>query len=89
MLSLIHIYLIADSTYGQNDIQHFDLSIPSDTLAASNTLKFEHRLTGTSDLFGTAYYRVEYPRDWNFSSLNYFKFGLEASTCLLYTSRCV
>lgn len=76
--------LIADSTYGQNDIQHFDLSIPAGTLAASNTLKFEHRLTGTSDLFGTAYYRVEYPRDWNFSSLNYFKFGLEASTTAQY-----
>ena len=53
-------------------------------MAASNTLKFEHRLTGTSDLFGTAYYRVEYPRDWNFSSLNYFKFGLEASTTAQY-----
>jgi hypothetical protein len=76
--------LQADSAYGVNDVQHFDLSIPSNLLSASNTLKLEHRLTGLADVFGVPYWSIEYPRDWNFSGLNYVHFKIKQSTSAQY-----
>jgi hypothetical protein len=76
--------LQADSSYGINDVQHFDLSIPGSLLSTSNSLKLEHRLTGLADVFGVPYWSIEYPRDWNFSGLQYAHVTINPSTSAQY-----
>lgn len=76
--------LQADSTYGISDIQQFDLSFPSSLLSTTNTLKLEHRLTGIADIFGMSFWSIEYPRDWNFNGLDFYKFKVDASVASQY-----
>ncbi|MCC6185536.1 MAG: hypothetical protein IT256_00135, partial [Chitinophagaceae bacterium] len=76
--------LLADSTYGISDVQHFDMSFPSTLLTSSNTLKFEHRQTGNADVFGVPYWSIDYPRDWDFSGSNFIKFKVNAATSAQY-----
>ena len=76
--------LLADSSYGISDIQHFDLSIPSTLLSASNTLTLEHRETGIADIFGLSFWSIEYPRDWNFSGQHFITFKVPSSSTSQY-----
>lgn len=73
-----------DVTYGVNDVFHFNLAIPQAALASSNTLTFEHRNTGLSDLFGVPYWKIEYPRDFNFNAAHFITFSIEASSTYQY-----
>lgn len=70
--------LKADVKYGVSDIKHFDISLPASELGLSNTITFTHSQTGIADAFGLPYWRLEYPRDWNFSGADFFKFRLDA-----------
>lgn len=76
--------LKADVVYGVNDIRQFDLSIPATDLSTSNTLTFAHSQTGIADVFGYPYWKLEYPRDWNFSGQDYFRFRINASASNQY-----
>lgn len=71
--------LKADVVYGVSDIKRFDLTFPSTELSSANTLNFTHSNTGVSDIFGLSFWRLDYPRDWNFSGLNYYTFSVNAS----------
>ncbi len=71
-------------SYGISDIKHLDISVPSSELIATNTLGFSHYSTGAVDEFGVPYWQIEYPRNWDFSGLDFFTFKLEANASNQY-----
>lgn len=73
-----------DVVYEKSDIIHLDISIPSTELNAINTLQLSHRQTGLDDNFGIPYWRIDYPRNWNFNGYDYYAFGIDASANAQY-----
>lgn len=76
--------LKADVVYGVSDIQRFDLLVPSTELSTSNTLTFTHTETGVADNFYIVFWEIEYPRDWNFSGADFFRFKVDAASSSQY-----
>jgi len=78
--------LIADSTISYDVTKHFDVGISSSLLSSSNTMQFTCTMTGSSnfDYYGSSYISVKYPRDFNVSGLDYFKFQLDPSSSFQY-----
>jgi hypothetical protein len=76
--------LKADVVYGISDIQRFDMLVPSTELSASNTLTFTHTETGVADNFYIVFWEVEYPRNWNFSGADFFRFKVDAGSSAQY-----
>jgi hypothetical protein len=73
-----------DVVYEKSDVVHFDINIPSTELSLSNILKLSHSGSGLDDNFGIPYWRIDYPRDWNFNGYDYFKFRIDANTNAQY-----
>lgn len=72
---------IADTTYGAVDVKRINRSVPANILTASNTIKVEPYNWGTGyDYWGTSFFDVEYPRNFDISGLNYFPFRLLATS---------
>lgn len=78
--------LIADSTIGQDATKHFNVSFNSSLLNTNNSLQFLGTISGSSpvDYYGCSFISLKYPRDFNLSGLDYFKFQLSASSSYQY-----
>jgi flagellar hook assembly protein FlgD len=76
---------IADSVLKPDATQHFNLSVPSSLISATNNFQFSGTAnTSTLDDYGVSYIEIQYPRNFDMNSANFFSFQLSASASSQY-----